>query len=137
MSYESDAKFKEIVDRSIMGLLVQCEVCGKKFITPLETSEMSLRERLANGDEELRHFIETAGFKITNIYEDPINIWSLWAYEKGGHSSYKALKHIIIYKNPEDGKWMECYGENQREIMKRLLGNGLFDEEKDSERRKP
>jgi hypothetical protein len=43
----------------------------------------------------------------------------------------KALKHIIIYKNPEDGKWMEQYGENQREITKGLLDENLFDEGKD------
>jgi hypothetical protein len=36
MSYESDAKFKEIVEMSIMGLLVQCEVCGEKLMNNLK-----------------------------------------------------------------------------------------------------
>jgi hypothetical protein len=111
-----------------MGLLVQCEICGKELIRPLNISEMSLRERLAGDDEELRHFIETAGFKINNIYEDPINLWSILAHERGGHRNYKAMKHVIIYKNAEDGKWMEHYEERQKEALKKLTENGYFED---------
>lgn len=136
MTYENEIKkFKEIVDRSIMGLLVQCEVCGKELIRPLNISEMDLKERLSNGDEELRHFLETAGFKITNIYENPINLWSILAHERNGHSHYKALKHVVIYRNTEDGKLMEQYEKCQREALERLSKDGLFedlfDEKKD------
>ena len=137
MAYENDVrKFNEIVDKSIMGLLVQCEVCGEKLIRPLNIFEINLRERLANGDEELRHFIETAGFKITNIYENPINLWSILAHKKGGHSHYKALEYIIIYKNSENDRWMRHYEESQRETLERLSKEGwfedLFNEKKDN-----
>lgn len=113
-------RFKKIVDRARMGHLTECTVCGKLLSQPLSCyfEGMTYRERLDNGDEMLRHLLETAGF---NLEEEPnIGILTLLAHDRGGHSSYKALRIIELWASKEDQDWMDEYGEREREKFKRI-----------------
>lgn len=113
-------KFREIVDRARLGHLTQCTICGKILSQPLSSyfEGMTYRERLENGDEILRHFLESAGFDLER--EKNITILTFLAHDRGGHSSYKALKHIELWASKEDQDWMDAYGERQRERFKHI-----------------
>ncbi len=115
-------RFKEIVDRATLGYLTECAVCGKILTQPLPSyfEGMTYKERLENGDEMLRHFLETAGFDLKK--ELHIGFWTFLAYEPLGHSSYKALKTIKLWASKEDQDWMDAYGERQRERFKHIFG---------------
>lgn len=114
-------KFKEIVDRATLGHLTECTVCGKLLTQPLHGyfEGMTYRERLENGDEMLRHLLETAGFDLEK--EPNITILTFLAHDRGGHSSYAALKIIELWASKEDQDWMDAYGERQRERLKHIL----------------
>jgi hypothetical protein len=107
-------KWREIVDRARLGYLVKCEVCGKIMSQPHRSHlrGMTYKERLENGDEELRHFLETAGFDLEK--ERSIAILTYLAHERGGHSSFIVLKHIELWASKEDQDWMDEYGERKR-----------------------
>lgn len=72
--------------------------------------------------------METAGFKVENVLKDPYHIWFYQAHEKGGHSRYSAIRHVAIYRSPEDAEYMEKHGEAAREFTKMLEEKGFFDE---------
>jgi len=120
-------KFREITDRSIVGLFLECAVCGQKLTRSINIFGMNYRDRILNGDEELQHFIETAGFEITDVYSDPIALWVSLAHERGGHSAYKALKHCVIYRSAEDKEWMDKYSKLQKEILEKFKREGALD----------
>ena len=113
-------KFKEIVDRANLGYLMECDVCGKLLTRPLLSSfeGMIYKERLENGDEMLRHFLETAGFDLEK--EPNITILTFLGHDRGGHSTYKALRMIEQWASKEDQDWMDVFGERQRERLKHI-----------------
>ncbi len=113
-------KSKRIVDRARMGHLTECTICGKILSQPLSCyfEGMTYRERLENGDEMLRHFLESAGFDLEK--EKHIGILTFLAHDRGGHSSYKALKHVEVWASKEDQDWMDAYGEKQRERLEHI-----------------
>lgn len=113
-------KFKEIVDRATLGHLTKCTVCGKILTQPLHSyfEGMTYRERLENGDEILRHLLETAGFDLEK--EPNIGILTYLAHERGGHSSYTALKIIELWASKEDQDWMDAFGERERQRFERI-----------------
>jgi len=79
---------------------------------------MTYRERLENGDEMLRHFLESAGFNLEE--ESSITILTYLAHDRGGHSTYIALKSIQLWASKEDQDWMDAFGERQRERLKHI-----------------
>jgi len=121
-------RFKKIVDRATIGHLMKCSVCGKLMMQPISSyfKGMKYSQRLASGDELLRHFLETAGFDLEK--EKNIAILTFLAHERGGHSSFEALKLITLYDSKEDQEWMEEYGRRQRELLDRVLGDKDFEE---------
>ncbi len=113
-------KFKKIVDRTRMGHLTECTICGKLLSQPLSCyfEGMTYRDRLENGDEMLRHLLETAGF---NLEEEPnIGILTFLAHDRGGHSSYKAKRIIEYWASKEDQEWMDEYGERERQRLEHI-----------------
>ena len=110
-------KLKEIVDRAKLGYLEKCNVRGKLLTQPLSSyfEGMTYRERLENGDELLRHLLETAGFDSEK--ESNMTVLTYLAHERGGHSSYTALKIIELWASKEDQDWMDVYGERQRDAL--------------------
>ena len=113
-------RFKEIVDRAKIGHLLECDICGKLITQPLASyfEGMTYEQRLQNGDELLRHLLESAGFDLEK--ESNITILTYLAHERGGHSSYTALRIIEVFASKEDQDWMDAYGERVRERFERI-----------------
>ena len=122
-------RFKETVDRARLGHLMRCDICGKLLTQTLSEyfNGMTYREKLENGDEILSHLLETAGFDLEK--EPNITILTYLAHERGGHSSFTALKLVELWNSKEDQDWMDTYGEKQRESFRQISDKlGFLDE---------
>lgn len=84
--------FKELVDRSLMILVLQCEKCGA-YLARISYPKTAKLDKFS---DEADHFKET------------------------GHSSYKALKHLIVYMCQADKDLANELGEAQRKAFDEL-----------------
>jgi len=85
--------FKEIVDRSLIILVTQCEKCGA-FLARIEYPKTAKLDSFCDQED---HFKET------------------------GHSSYKALKHLIVYMCQADKDLANELGEAQRKVFDEFI----------------
>jgi len=88
--------FKELVDRSLIILVLQCEKCGA-YLAEVIYPKTAKLDKFSDQED---HFKET------------------------GHNSYKALKHLIVYMSQADKDLANELGDAQRtafdEFMKKL-----------------
>jgi len=90
---EQKQLFKEIVDRSLIILVSQCEKCGA-YLARVEYPKTAKLDRFSDQED---HFKET------------------------GHDSYKALKHLIIYMCQADKDLANELGEAQRKALDEFM----------------
>jgi len=85
--------FKEIVDRSLIIVVTQCEKCGM-FLARVVYPKTAKLDRFSDQED---HFRET------------------------GHNSYKALKHLIVYMCQADKDLANQLGEVQRQAFDEFM----------------
>jgi hypothetical protein len=81
--------FKELVDRTLMILVSRCSECGA-IVARIEYPETA---KLDSSCDQHDHYKET------------------------GHSSYEALKHLVVYMNQADKDLANQLGEAQRKAF--------------------
>ena len=95
--------FKELVDRSLMILVLKCSECGA-IVAQIEHPQTAKLDQTCDQHD---HFKET------------------------GHSSYKALKHLIVYMCKADKALANELSETQRKafenFVKTLEEKGVLD----------
>jgi len=101
---EQKQLFKELVDRSLMILVLQCEKCGA-YLAEIKYPHTA---KLDKSCDQKDHFHET------------------------GHTSYKALKILIIYMSQADKDLANELGEAQRKAFDEFMKT--LDEKKGGEK---
>jgi len=86
-------EFKALVDRSAMLLITKCDVCGEILARVIHPETLQIDEKA----DEIDH------------------------YNKTGHSSYTAIKHVILYMNPTDKELSIKIGEQQQKDFNEFL----------------
>lgn len=86
-------QFKELVDRSLMILVLRCEKCGA-ILAKIKYPQTA---KLDSSCDELDHLKQT------------------------GHSSYMALKILIVYMCQADKELADQLGEAQRKAFDRFM----------------
>jgi hypothetical protein len=96
-------EYMQIQQRAKKTVILKCEVCGKDLKKPYETElrKLPIEEQLER-DEELVHYVTTAGMTVEEVKKNPALIPT--ALKKGGHSSFARLNVITEYASPEDEK---------------------------------
>jgi hypothetical protein len=112
-------EYMQIQQRAKKTVLLKCEVCGKDLKKPYETDKpLPLAEQLEK-DEELLHYIETAGMTAEEVKKNPALIPT--ALKKGGHSSFVRLDVRTEYASPEDEKLAKEIEEKYRLVSTLLF----------------
>jgi hypothetical protein len=103
--------YMQIQNRVKKTVILKCGVCGKDLKKPYKADRLPLAERLEK-DEELMHYVETAGMTVEEVKRDPALIPT--AHKKGGHSSSVISGVKTEYASPEDEKFAEEYEKEMR-----------------------